>query len=378
MARWVRRVAILAAVVVLLGLGTVASAQLLRRHVDQAIPHADLFGPSAAPSASPSPSPSASPTPPPGAAIKGPLNILIVGLDTRETILSWLPHADTVMILHVTADLSRAYLTSLPRDLVVNVPAFAPAHFGGERTKLTNAMSFGSQVPGSSIPNPVQGFQLLAKVVSNYTGIARFDAGALLTFTGMRRLVDALGGVDIYIDQRIQSIHLQPSGRGRTACGGCANGYSGPRATYDVGFAHLSGWQALDYARQRYTAGADYTRTRHQRQLIVAILAKVHQLDVLTNPVTLANILGALGRTLIFDGRGYQPSDFGYALRKLQPENITLVGLPGTSVYGGGGQYLGESLNAVQSTYFAALRQDALAAWVPGHPNLVNTAPRRP
>jgi LCP family protein required for cell wall assembly len=375
MSRSVRRLLIAAVVVLLLGAGGAVGVQVLRAKLDQSIPQADLFGsPSPSPSSSPSPTaaPSASPSPLPGAGIKGPLNILIVGVDTREWISSWQPHSDTVMILHVSADLSRAYLTSLPRDLVVNIPAFAPARFGGQRTKLTHAMSYGSAVPGSSVPSPAQGFQLLARTVSNYTGIARFDAGAVLTFTGLRKLVDAMGGVDLYIDQRVVSIHLRPDGRGRIPCSGCPHGYTGAGATYNVGNAHLVGWQALDYARQRYIPGGDYARTRHQRQLMRAIVAQALRINLFANPVTAQNVVRALGKTLVFDGRGRTPTDFAYALRNLRPATIRLVALPGGSIFSGGGTYLGEALAPVQSTYFAALRQDRLDAWAAGHGSLVS------
>jgi len=300
------------------------------------------------------------------------LNILIVGVDTREWLTTWPPHADAVMIMHVNADLTQATITSLPRDLVVNIPAFPPARFGGQRTKLTHAMSEGSRVPGSSRPNPVQGFQLVARTVSNYTGISRFDAGALLTWTGLRRTIDALGGIDIYIDQRVQSIHLKPGGAGRDACRSCEHGYSGPRATYNVGNQHLNGWQALDYSRQRYIPGGDYSRARHHRQIVEAMVGKALQRDVLANPATLTELVRSLGSTLIFDGRGRTPTDYAYALRRLRPATITLVSLPGGSVYGSGGQYLGESLSGIQSGFFSAMRQDKLAAWLRSNPSLVD------
>ena len=379
MTRLRRRVAITVAVVAVVAVGVAGGVYAVERWVDRAVPQADLFGPSATPSGTlsqsptgaPSPTPSPSPSPLPGAGIRGPLNILIVGVDTREWIPTWKPHADTVMILHISADLSRAQMTSLPRDMIVNIPPFAPARFGGRRTKLTHAMSEGSFVPGSSRPNTAQGFQLVARTVSNYTGISRFDVGALLTFNGLRKLVDALGGVDLYIDQRVQSIHLQPSGAGRYPCSSCEHGYSGPRATYEVGTRHLRGWQALDYVRQRYIPGIDYARARHQRQLIKAIVARVMQRDVMANPATAQGVLRALGSTFIFDGRGRTAVDFAYALRNLRPAAMTSVSLPGRSVYSGSG-YVGESLDAVQATYFAALRQDKLDAWLRSHSALVD------
>lgn len=367
-----RRIVIIVAALVILLSGGVAGVVLLRDRMDDAIPQADLFGPTPSPGtdgAPVSPSPSG---PPPGADIKGPLNILIIGVDTRESKPTWVPRADAIMILHVDKDLSHAYMTSLPRDLVVSIPAFAPAKFGGQRTKINAAMSFGSRVPGSRKPNPAQGFQLMAQTVSKYTGIKRFDAGALLTFSGLSKLVNSLGGIDIYVDQKVTSIHIMPNGKHKPVCRSCSHGYGGPSAVYNVGMMHFAGWQALDYSRQRYLPGGDYTRQRHQRQVVRAIIAKAMSTDVLTNPVKFDSILKALGSTLVFDGRGRKPTEFAYALRNIKPATMTLIGLPGSGVYSGG-RYLGESLSSVQASYFAAVRADTVAAWTASHKNLVNS-----
>ncbi len=374
--RLIRLLAIAGAVIVLIGGGLFVGFRLVTNRVNGAIPQADLFG-DETPSATPGASPVApSPSPLPGGDIKGPLNILIVGIDTRESRPGWTPGADAIMILHVNKDLSQAYLTSLPRDLVLTAPAFGPSNYGGGRARLTDVMRFGSRVPGSNRRNPAQGFQLVARTVSRYTGIARWDAGAMLTFSGLYRLVDAFGGIDMYIDQRVVSIHRMPNGEHRPPCSSCEHNYSGPRAVYDVGMRHLRGWQALDYARQRYISGGDYARQRHQRQMIKAIVVKAMAGDVLKNPVRFNQVLVRLGKTLIFDGRGRKPVEFGFALRNLKASAITLVGLPGGSIFNGG-QYGGESLNSTtQSSYFAAVRADKVDAWVSSHRNLVNTDPR--
>ncbi|WP_155372636.1 LCP family protein [Catellatospora vulcania] len=369
MTRSTRLFIILGVVLALVGGAAYAAVQVAKDRVDSAIPQVDLFGPSEEPS--PSPSPSASPTPPAGADIKGPLNMLILGRDTREEQKGSPAHGDVVLILHVNKDLTSAYLTSLPRDLVVDIPAFAPSRFRGERSKLTHALTYGARMPGGKY-NIAQGFQLLAKTVGKYTGITRFDAGAVISFNGYIRLVNALGGIDVYVDQKVVSIHRRPDGEHRTTCRGCAHGYSGPRMTYNVGTRHLVGWQALDYARQRYVPGGDYTRQRHQRQLLKAMLTKALSADLLTDPTRLDSVLSALGDTFTFDGRGRKPSEFVYALRNIRPANLTLVGLPGGGVFSGGA-YRGERLDAVQSTYFAALRADKLDTWTKTHPTLVNT-----
>jgi polyisoprenyl-teichoic acid--peptidoglycan teichoic acid transferase len=351
------------------GGATFAVSQVSRNRY--AIPQADLFG-SASPTASADPSPTGSPTPTasptvePGAGIAGPLNILLAGIDTRIGVPDWEPHADSVMIVHVPAGLQRAYLFSLPRDLVVDIPAFAPSGYRGGRTKLTHAMSYGSR-RGRRKPSPTQGFQLLAQTVSRYTGIRRFDAGAVLTFYGYVRLIDALGGVDLYVDQRVASMHRRPDGSMRTLRGG---GYVGPQMVYPVGIRHLTGWQALDYARQRYIPGGDYSRQRHQQQLMKATLRTVMEGGLASDPLRMDRVLDVLGDTLIFDGRGRSPIDYAYALRRLRADTLTLVGLPGSGV-GGGGSYQGEALTAVGRGFITALRTGRADAYLRANPSLV-------
>ncbi|HEY8532482.1 MAG TPA: LCP family protein [Micromonospora sp.] len=346
----------------LIGAGALGAHLVRTRY---ALPTADLLGESA----SPSPTATPRPTVMPGANITGPLNILLVGIDTRESVPDWEPHADAVLILHVDQRLDRGYLVSLPRDLLVDIPAFPPAGFDGGWSKLTHAMSYGSHRPDGGRPDPAQGFQLLAKTVSAYTGIPRFDAGAVLNFRGFQNLVDAIGGVDLYIDQRVPSLHRRPDGGMRALSG---TGYTGPQMVYEPGYRHLNGWQALDYARQRYISGGDYARQRHHQQLIKAILRKVTDRQLATDPVAIDRVLQALGETLIFDGRGREPIDFAFALRRLSPSALTLVGLPGSAVYSEG-NYVGENLDPVGRDFLTELRAGRAAAFLEAHPQLVIT-----
>ncbi|MDG4793929.1 LCP family protein [Micromonospora sp. WMMD1082] len=316
------------------------------------------------PSAQPSPSPS---TPPPGADITGPLNLLLVGIDTRVSVPGWEPHADAVLLLHVPAGLSRAYLFSLPRDLVVDIPAYEPAGYRGGRTKLTHAMSYGSRVPDRpKQPDPAQGYELLRQTVSDYTGL-RIDAGAVLTFGGFDELVDSLGGVDIHVDQRVVSRHRQPDGKHREPGPG-VGGYVGPQMVYEPGDRHLNGWQALDYARQRYLPGGDYARQRHQQQLIRALVGKILDEDLARQPERVEQVVTALGDTLLYVG-GRRIVDFAYALGTLSPQALTLVGLPGASV-GRGSAYRGEELTQVGRRFLTELRAGRVDAFLADNPKL--------
>jgi polyisoprenyl-teichoic acid--peptidoglycan teichoic acid transferase len=346
-------------------LGGGATAWALRSRYG--VPHADLGVGTPTPTPAPG-QPTQVVTPPPGQDIPGPLNILLAGVDTRVSVPGWEPHADAVLILHVPASLDKAYLFALPRDLRVDIPAFAKSGFGGQRTKLTHAMSYGSRRPGGGEPSAAQGFQLLAKTVTAYTGINHFNAGAVINFGGFTHLVDALGGVEMYIDQKIVSKHRQPNGKHRRAVPG---GYAGPQMVYEKGLRRLNGWQALDVARQRYLTGGAYARQRHQQQLIKALARQILSRDAATNPAKLDAVLRAVGKALIVDPGGHKVIDYAYTLRKLRPDAITLVALPGGSV-GSGGGYIGEQLQQpVGRQFFAALKAGTLDTFLTTHPKLV-------
>ncbi|WP_245870659.1 LCP family protein [Asanoa hainanensis] len=335
-----------------------------------AVTRGDSPPPAAAPTNPPSqsaaPTPTPTPTVQPGADLRGPLDLLLVGVDTRVSVKGWEPHADAVLILHVNADLESGYLFSLPRDLVVDIPAFPKSGYRGGTTKLTHAMSYGSR-RGKGEPSAAQGFQLLSQTVSKYTGIKKFHAGAILNFGGFAKLVDELGGVDMYVDQKVVSKHRQPNGKARTLRGG---DYVGPQATYNPGNRHFVGWQAIDYARQRYTAGGDYTRQRHQQQLIKAILAKALSTGLPTDASAIERLFKALGSSVDVIAGERTPVEYGFALSKLRPETLTLVSLPGGGV-GSGSGYRGEQLTSVGKGFITQLRAGKADAYLKANPKLV-------
>jgi polyisoprenyl-teichoic acid--peptidoglycan teichoic acid transferase len=326
-------------------------------------------GPGAPPASAPPVAPT-TPAPSPGADITGPLDLLLLGVDTRVSIPTWEPHSDAIMLLHVEPGLKSAYLYSLPRDLRVKMPKFPKAGFGGGTYKLTEAIGRGSRVPGSDRPKVAQGYELLTKTLTAYTGIKQFQAGAILNFGGLSKLVDQMGGVDLVVDQKVKSHHREPDGKLRPLARGGGD-YTGPQAVYLPGKRHLVGWQAIDYARQRYgLPNGDYDRQRHQRQMVRAILTKAMSQGLTTDVTKLQGLITALGDTFVYLG-GRKPAEYAYALRDLTPAGITLVGLPGDSVSGSSG-YLGEQLTAEGRGFLKAVARNQAAAYLKAHPKLVN------
>jgi anionic cell wall polymer biosynthesis LytR-Cps2A-Psr (LCP) family protein len=369
--RWAVVLTIVGALLMTGSGGVLLASELVRRHISGAIPQEDLFG-------------EAEPAETYGEDIEGPLDILLVGLDTRPSRPDETPRADAIMVIHVNRELDRAYMISLPRDTIVDIPADPDSGYLGGTDRINAAMFHGADPnPGESGPNVPRGFALLAETVRELTGIDDFAAGAVMRFEGFDAMVDAMGGIEVELTERIVSEHRQPDGIHRPL--GCGS-YCGPQMVYEAGSppcegpagsdgsfeCELNGWQALDVVRQRYSLeGGDYGRQKNQQRVLRAILDKAVSRNMITNPGALNNLLQAVGDSMTFDGQGNDPIDFAFALRSLRPGSLVDVNLPGTNV-GTGSAYQGEQLDPVADEVFAALRRDELDQFLLEHRDLAS------
>jgi polyisoprenyl-teichoic acid--peptidoglycan teichoic acid transferase len=358
---WARLCAIFGCILMVVSGATLVSGQVLVARYAGAVDNKDLFGdPAEATKVS---------------DIKGPLNILLVGIDPRTD--EQTPLSDSIVVVHVPKDMDQAYLFSIPRDLLVDIPSFSKTGFRGGRAKINAAMGFGSAI-GNGKHDAAQGFDLLARTVQGLTGIRRFDAGAIINFGGFKKIVDAMGGVTMKIDQNVKSEHLQPDGKPRPRLARCSNNqcehpYYGPQAQYKVGTRHLLGWQALDYVRQRYgLPRSDYDRQRHQQQFIKAMAEQALSKDIVTNPGKLDAVLKAAGKALVFDGKGHDVIDWAFAMKNIRSDNMTLIKLPGLSQFGPGNAYQGEALDDSAREFFASLASDTTGTFLFQHPEYFN------
>ena len=193
-------------------------------------------------------------------ASPGVYTIYISGIDDRSGLVSR-SLSDVNIIAIVNTNTHRAALISTPRDYYVVTPVS-----GGEKDKLTHAGLYGVNVSRETLEN-------LYDMDLDY--IFRVD------FSGFIRIIDAIGGVDVNVDQTFSS-----------------SGY-----TYTEGMMHMDGDMALIYARERkaFTAG-DRVRGVHQMQLIEAVAAKVFSSELLTRYNSLLEALkGCFETTVPYD-----------------------------------------------------------------------------
>jgi LCP family protein required for cell wall assembly len=221
------------------------------------------------------------------------INILVIGSDSREgangVVGGESPGlADTTLVVHLAADNSWAAAVSIPRDSMVQMPDCVTQR--------------GTVVPGAlrqfNAAYPLGGPTCVQRTVESLTGL-RIDDFVVVDFAGFKDMVDAIGGVTVYIEQPISDPHS--------------------KIYFDAGCQTLDGKAALDYVRVRKgtgTDGSDLSRIQRQQQFLAALVQQVTSTGVLFNPLELYDFLDAATQSVTTSpGLGSIRAMAGVALR---------------------------------------------------------------
>jgi LCP family protein required for cell wall assembly len=304
-----------------------------------------------------------------GTRSTGPVDVLLMGVDARARWAVDDLRADTIIVLHIPATRDRAYLVSIPRDTEVRVPAFPASRYPGGVAKVNEAFFHGAQYGGGW----AGGARLTAETIKANFGVT-FDGAAIIDFNGFKRVVDALHGVHLCVDQRVKSHHMvRVGGKPMYLADARRTGRPQQPIWYEVGCRDMAGWAALDYSRQRYgLANGDYDRQRHQQQLLKAMARKAVSAGVLTNPFRVNEVIRAAGGALVLDTGGVPVADFVLGLRGAAAHDLVLLRTNnGTFAGNGRGR---ERITPESRAMFTAVRQDRLGAFVAAHPDVLATA----
>ncbi len=208
-----------------------------------------------------------------------PMNILVMGSDTRQGQGSGFGNAavlggarsDTTMLVHLPADRKSALIVSIPRDSVVQIPecktpdgSTYPAHVG----MFNEAYALGG--PGCTV-----------HTVESLTHIY-IDHFMVVDFRGFQSMVDALGGIQVCLPTAIND----------------------PKSHLDLpaGISTVHGVEALAYVRARYIGdGSDISRISRQQAFLSSVVNKVRSAGTLLNPVKLYKFLDAATKSLTTD-----------------------------------------------------------------------------
>lgn len=301
-----------------------------------------------------------------GASLDGPIDLLLMGVDARARWAVDDTRSDTIIVLHINAAHTQASLISIPRDTEVQVPAFEPSKYPGGTSKATEVFFHGAQ-NGAGWAG---GAQLMAQTIKNMTGIS-FDGAAIIDFNGFKGVIEALGGVRMCVDQQVKSIHMyMVDGKPMYKAEARKLGRLQHPVVHKKGCRDMEGWEALDYARQRYgLAHGDYDRQRHQQQLIKAMARKATQGGVLANPGKLKALFSAAGKAFVLD-TGHKPvADFLFSMKGVAANDLMLLRTNNGDFAGNGAGR--EMITDESRLMFDAVKQDKLDEFIIAHPTVV-------
>ncbi|WP_411345039.1 LCP family protein [Paenibacillus sp. WLX1005] len=176
-----------------------------------------------------------------------PVNILLMGVDSRSSDDGEIPRSDTMLVASLDPVKKTIHLFSILRDTYVDIP-------GHGESRINAAITHG---PDTAM-----------KTVSDLLGIP-VQYYVYTDFQGFIKLVDAVGGIDYTVEKDMHYTSVAD------------------KHEYDIdlkaGAQHLDGKTALEYVRFRHDAMSDFSRTERQRAFLTAVGDKLKSTTSIMN-----------------------------------------------------------------------------------------------
>jgi LCP family protein required for cell wall assembly len=272
-------------------------------------------------------------------AYPGGYNFLIVGSDTREGQggiggVNDGELNDVTMLLHVSEDHTSAVAVSIPRDMVVPIPA-CPNMEGGTYDSMA-AQPINVTLTYGGLPCTVLTVEKLTGLDIQFAGV--------VTFTGVIEMSNAVGGVDVCVDAPID------------------DPYSG-LLIEKAGTVNLQGSQALAFLRSRHGVGdgSDLGRISSQQVYLSSLVRTLKSAETLTNLPRLYALANAATQNMTLSSNLKSIDTLvaiAQSLKDIPIERIVFVQYPG--ITGVGGVYAGKvaPVTAKADALFDLIRAD--------------------
>ncbi|MER7841754.1 LCP family protein [Streptomyces sp. NPDC096040] len=255
----------------------------------------------------------------PNAAGQTPMNILLIGSDSRNSAenvklggskdnVGNPPLGDVQMLIHLSADRKSASMVSIPRDTRVDIPKCTDPHTG-KVFPATNTIINESLARG--------GAGCTLATWENLTGIY-IDHWMTIDFAGVVKMADAIGGVEVCVKQNVWD-HPTTAVRGG----------SGLKLT--AGTHKVQGKQALQWLRTRHAWGSDLMRARAQHMYLNSMIRTLKGQNLFTDTPRLMNLAEAATNSLTVSeeiGTGKELYDLAMQLKSVPTNRITSVTMP--------------------------------------------------
>ena len=177
---------------------------------------------------------------------------------------------DAIIVASMDKELKTVSMLSIPRDLWVKDETVG-------NSKINEVYYNAKNHLGSS----TQGIDYTKSRIEEMIGMP-IHYWVKIDFKGFTEMIDAIGGVDVIVKERIYDPYYPKDGT-----------YDYETFALDAGPQHLDGKTALKYARSRKTT-SDFDRAERQQELLYAIKEQALNLEIITSPEKIKNILNTL------------------------------------------------------------------------------------
>lgn len=254
------------------------------------------------------------------AAGRRPINILMLGSDSRDKpenaelgggwdTIGGPARADVQMLIHVSADRKNASVTSVPRDTIVDIPECTEPKTGRKfkATKATIDQSLGRGGAGCTLAT-------WEKLTNVY-----IDHWMTIDFSGVVRMADAIGGVDVCVNQNVFDTSEPGSGTG------------GSGLKLKAGTTRIQGEQALQWLRTRHAFGSDMGRAKAQHMYMNSMMRGLKSQNAFTDIPRLTGLAEAATKSLEVSeeiGSVKKLLDLALTLKDVPVNRITMATIP--------------------------------------------------
>ena len=234
------------------------------------------------------------------------LLVLVVGLDydynNLDEAYSSQSRSDVIMAVNFDLADHRIYELSVPRDMDAILP-------GGVEAKINQAQADGGIAESEA-------------VVAQWLGIPGFDRYVVLRINTTKDLIDAIGGVDVNVENSDALTH-----RGKNGPINYDDTWGHLHVHLQPGLQHLNGSQAVGYARFRHDWCSDPCRIMRQQQVIKAIADKLKS-NKLNTLLHLNELLAVFNRDVQTDFTPTEELSLATAFADISPSEIHTAQVP--------------------------------------------------
>lgn len=226
------------------------------------------------------------------------VNILLLGMGGEGHDGAYL--TDTMIVVSFKTTTKQLAMVSIPRDLYVDMGSY-----GWRKINSANALGESNNYPGG-------GAAFSSQMVSQVIG-QPIDYFIRVDFNGFKKLIDDLGGVDVNIENSFTD-NQYPDYE-----------YGYQTISFNKGIEHMNGERALQYARSRHGnngQGSDFSRSRRQMNLLIAVKNKIMSAGTLLNPIKINDLYNNLTDNIDTNLNAFEALRLAQLGRNIKPEDI--------------------------------------------------------